>query len=191
MADKKNPRADRVWDRLIESYGARVTDAFGKEIPESWSRTIENLTDQQIIHGLRQVQRDTPIHPPTLGQFNKACLDMPLNQHKGLATVQEQLCEYAAMQLRSRLTPIGFSRPWTYVYREWWDETRPKGFEKSAECKGIVIELDDGTRLGFSIDAMTADAEGHQRALRHFRPGPHANQTQADALQLNIPDLRE
>lgn len=165
-------RADKVWRRLIECYGARVVDQFGKAVPKPWADAVDDLTDPQIAHGLKMIIRESPIHPPALGQFVQACVNMPVAQHKAIATLQEQLCEYAVLKLRTRLTPLEYSRPWTYVYREWWDATRPKGSEKCAECTGVVIELENGDRLGFSVEMMQADSEFYPRVLRSFRPGP-------------------
>lgn len=189
MADKRNKRADRVWDRLIEAYGSRVVDSFGKQVPDSWVTSIDDLTDEQIIHGLRQVQRDSPIYPPTLGQFAKACADMPLPQSHSGPSVQELLSAYATQQLFFRLKPNELSRAATYVYREWWDATRPKGFERCAECTGIVINLDNGDRLGFSVQNMLADTEGHAKAVRSFRPGPRPSQQQVDAFRAVLPGI--
>jgi hypothetical protein len=114
------------------------------------------------------------------------------------ATVQEQLCAYATLHSHDRSGPKGmtlleFSRPWTYVYREWIDpamakkETNPLG--RCAECIGLVIELDNGKRIGWSLAAMLADQEGHAKALRSFRPGPRPTLQQQQAYS-KLPDLR-
>jgi hypothetical protein len=145
----KNKRAERVWDRLIQSYGTRVAEMYGVDMPKPWVDAVDELLDEQIAYGLKSVLRESPIHPPALGQFVQCCENMPAAQTKTGPTVQEQLCQYAALQVHGGAGPIGmglkdYSRPWTYVYREWRDESRPKGFERCAECLGIVIELEDG-----------------------------------------------
>jgi hypothetical protein len=71
------------------------------------------------------------------------------------------------------------SRPWTYLYREWFDASRPKGLEKCAECTGLLIECDNGTRFKIMIADMQGDSAGHSRALRSFTHGPMP--VQADA----------
>ena len=187
----KNKRADRVWDRLIQSYGTRVAEAYGANMPKPWVDAVDDFSDEQIAYGLKAVTRASPIHPPTLGQFQQCCSNMPVATENAGPSLQEQLCAYATLQLFTRLKPIEFSRPWTYIYREWWDATRPKGFERCAECRGIVIDLDNGTRLGFSVDAMQADTQGHQRALRSFRPGPRPTQAQMDTFHASLPNLAQ
>lgn len=185
----KNKRASRVWERLIQSYGTRVAETYGAEMPKPWIDAIEDLTDQQIAYGIKAITRVTPAHPPTLGQFQECCRSMPVAKADSGPTIQEQLCAYATLQLFYRLKPIEFSRPWTYVYREWWDATRPKGFERCAECTGVVIDLDSGDRLGFSVANMHADTDGYAKALRSFRPGPKPSQAQVDAFRGKLPGL--
>jgi hypothetical protein len=181
----KNKRADRVWDRLIQSYGTRVAEAYGPDVPKPWQDAIEDLTDEQIGYGLKAIIGQSPIHPPTLGQFVQCCVNMPLAQQKQIATIQEQLCEYAMLKLRHK-----YSHPWSYVYREWWDATRPKGFERCAECTGVVIDLDDGTRIGFSVANMHGDHDVHTAALRSFRrPARAKADPQLDAFHESLPEL--
>jgi hypothetical protein len=193
----KNKRGDRVWDRLIQSYGTRVAEAYGADMPKPWQDAIDDLTDEQIAYGIRAVIGITPIHPPTLGQFTQACSNMPLSQTKPVATLQEQLCEYAMLKLRHLYDGINDpkkfwinSRPWSYVYREWWDATRPRGTEKCAECTGVVIDLDDGKRLGFSVAAMQADTEVYRIVMRSFRrPANRHQQANAEAVQQGLPGM--
>lgn len=169
-------RADRVWKRLIEAYGSRVAENYGRDIPKSWVDAIEDLNDEQVTYGLRKVVRDSPIHPPALGQFEAACIDMPQAQTQKGPNIQEQLCAYATLKLHPKvelgeLPAWSFSRPWTYVYREWIDEARPKHMQKCAECIGVVIDLDEGNRIGWSVEMMRGDREGHTKALKSFEPG--------------------
>lgn len=176
-------RGKRVWLRLIQAYGARMAESYGEDMPKPWSDAVEDLTDEQIAYGLRAVIGVSPVHPPTLGQFVQCCTNMPIAQNKTIASLQEQLCEYAMLKLRSRwegekdLKKLWeMSRPWNYVYREWWDATRPKGMEKCAECKGVVIDFDDGSRIGFSVENMQADTEVYQRVMNSFRRGPNRHE---------------
>jgi hypothetical protein len=180
MADK---RPERVWLRLVQAYGSRVAESYGPTVPKPWADAIDEATDDQIAYALRKVVRDTPIHPPTLGQFVAACADMPQSHTDSGPSIQALLCAYAANHVHDGGGPIGmslweYSRPWTYVYREWTDEARQKGSQKCAECIGLVIELNDGRRLGWSVAAMLADKEGHAKALRAHRPGPKPSEKQ-------------
>lgn len=68
-------------------------------------------------------------------------------------SLQERLCEYVLREFGSRLTPKEMAGPWAYVYREWRD-----GDKHCAECTGVVIEREDGTRIGFQVRDMQATA---------------------------------
>ena len=172
-------RADRVWKRLIEAYGSRVAENYGKEIPKSWIDAIEDLSDEQVTYGLRKVIRESPIHPPALGQLVAACVDMPQpSTDKRGPSIQEQLCAYVTLALFSRLNPKQFALPWTYLYREWIDESRPKHLQKCAECTGVLIpQLDEeNPAFRFTVAQMMGDKEGYAKALKSFEPGPRPSE---------------
>lgn len=195
-------RGKRVWLRLIQAYGSRMAESYGDEMPRPWTDAVEALTDEQISYGLKAIIGQTPVHPPTLGQFVQCCINMPVAQNKSVATLQEQLCEYAMLKMRQKFEAAvqdknvkkmaQYSRPWTYVYREWWDATRPKGMEKCAECKGVVIDFDDGSRIGFSVENMQADAEVYQRVMNSFRRGPNRHEGEyVNDVRERMPDLTQ
>jgi hypothetical protein len=88
-------------------------------------------------------------------------------------SIQAQLCEYAAIKLKhlcaKSATPAQrwqYSRPWTYCYREWVDG----GGKQCAECMGVVIDLDDGKRVGWTVTNMRADAEVYEQVMRRLHP---------------------
>lgn len=178
---KPDVRATKLWKRLTQAYGARFTEAFGATPTDPWIEALDDLTDEQIAYGLRITMRESPIHPPTLGQFVQAIANMPIVRTDKGPTIQEQLCAYATLKLHDRvvagtMSDKAFSAPWTYVYREWWDATRPKGSERCAECSGVVIDLPNGDRIGWSVMMMQGDADGYRKALDSFKPGPKARQ---------------
>jgi hypothetical protein len=72
---------------------------------------------------------------------------------------QENLMAYASKKLFPHLTPREFSRPWTYVYREWSDDTRPKHLQRCTECVAVLIDREDGTQLRVTMADMLAEAE--------------------------------
>jgi len=163
----------------MQSYGTRVVEMYGLEMPKPWVDAVDDLSDEQIAYGLRAVTRESPVHPPALGQFVQCCVNMPVAQTNDGPTLQAQLCEYAALRLKHLIRKDSppaerwqYSRPWTYCYREWRDETRPKGMEKCAELVGVVIDLDNGKKIGWTVANMLADTEGHAHVMRNFRPGP-------------------
>lgn len=87
--------------------------------------------------------------------------------------IQAQLCEYAAMKLAhlcgltaTQAERWQYSRPWTYVYREWRDGDG----KQCAECVGVVIDLDNGKRIGWRVTDMQGDRDVYQAVLRKFQP---------------------
>lgn len=166
-------RAERIWLRLIQAYGSRVAESYGEDMPRPWMDAVADLTDDQIAYGLRKVARDTPIHPPTLGQFVACCIDMPQIATSKGPTIQEQLCAYASLMLRARLDQRQYCLPWMYLYREWLDENKPKQYQKQAECTGVIIPgVDGNASFKFMVTEMHADKKGYEKAMKYFTPGP-------------------
>lgn len=172
-------RAERVWVRLVQSYGSRVAESYGREMPKPWFEAIADLTDDQVAYGLRKVIRDTPIHPPTVGQFVAACVDMPQPVSDSGPSLQAVLSAYVMLtrypiSRDSKFTADQMrqsSAPWTFLYREWSDQERPKHLQRCAECTGVLVPA-AGALPGFRVQVvdMLADQSGHRRALESFKP---------------------
>jgi len=172
-SESKNERRARlVWQRLTECYGARLLETYGTDIPKPWLDAIEKLSDESIAQALIRVRAESPVHPPTLGQFERAGIITSKAPRPGEPTIQEQLCEYVARQLSRQLITVearmAFSRPWTYRYREWRDDTRPKGFERCAECTAVEVDMSSGVVSRFTVEQMFGDREGHAEVMRYF-----------------------
>lgn len=196
MQDTDAKSFDRALSRLCAGFDVPVTDARREAYWRSFRKLsvleFAGLVDTALVEStftslptvgaLWELHRklQTPVSTPT-------ATDGP--------SIQAQLCEYAAQHVhdiagpKDGMTLWEYSRPWTYVYREWWDATRPKGFEKCAECIGLVIDLDNGKRIGWSVAAMLADTEGHAKAMRSFRPGPKPSDQQMAAWRSKMPNL--
>lgn len=155
-------RAWRVWERMAEFYGSRFAENYGDAPTKSWIDAIDLLTDAQITFGLKYVRLTTPDHPPTLGRFQRCCLDTPESHKRIPESIQERLTAYAARKgvyMRSQGTPI-------FIYREWEDSTKPKNMQHCAECVGVIFELPDGTRThSFSAAEMIAESESRMMLL--------------------------
>jgi len=172
---RADPRAKGLWKKFTQCYGTRFTETYGDAPTDLWCDALEDLTDAQIAYGFRIVQKQTPVHPPTLPQFVQAAKSMPVAQQTSSGpNIQTQLCQYASMGLSADL----FARPWTYLYREWWDDTRPKGFERCVECTGVVIDLGNDTTATFTVAQMLEDTERHARVMRYFGPQPYPTERQ-------------
>jgi hypothetical protein len=182
---KDNRRAAKLWKRLVQSYGARFSDTYGEEPNELWATAIADLSDEQIAYGIRAVQRETPIHPPTLGQFVKACNEMPSPRASSDSgpSLQEQLTAYVVIT-RPSMDRAQRAAPWTFVYREWLDPEKPKYQQRCAECSGVLIPA-VGPHEGFQVTVldMLGNKSGHARALRSFKPGPPPTAIQSEVYR--------
>lgn len=67
-----NKRADRVWLRLSQWYGARWIEAFGPKPTEDWIRAVTGAADSQIAAALLAIRTKHLSHPPTLPEFEAA-----------------------------------------------------------------------------------------------------------------------
>ena len=179
-------RRERVWTRLTDSYGAKFVEAYGENPNDTWCQVIDDMSDDQIRYALRQVMRESPAFPPTLGQFEQAGRSLPKPVDPGQKySIQEQLCAYVVL---TRLPSHGGPQcgtVWTYLYREWVDETLPKWRQKCAECTGVVVPpVGDLPAFRVDVAEMRADTVGgHARAIASFRPGPQPR-------KVAVPDLR-
>jgi hypothetical protein len=196
-------RIERVWLRLMQAYGSRMADNYGPKAPKPWADAIDDLSNEQVAYGFRKITRDTPVHPPTLGQFVAACADMPHAQGDEIS-IQAQLCSYVMLTYFPAHRDDKFtddqmrqsSKIWTYLYREWVDDAKPKHSQNCAECTGVLVPA-AGALPGFrvSVTDMLGDTQGHAKTLRSFKPGPRPAQNdnwpvaqQLAAQRMNVTD---
>jgi hypothetical protein len=146
-SDSKN--FERALSRLCAGFDVPLTDARR----EAYWRSFRKLTvlDFTGLVDLAIVE-STFASLPTVGalwdlhrKVQSPGVDIP----RGGKNLQEQLCEYVLREFGSRLSPWELRGPWTYIYREWTD-----GKDRCAECTGVVIDRDDGSRIGFKVADM-------------------------------------
>lgn len=171
MATIENRRAAKLWKRFSESYGSKWSDAYSASPLRLWIDAIDGLTDEQIAYGIRKCIRDTPIFPPTLGQFQQACADMPVPRTDSGPTLQEQLCAFVVLKWPA-MPPQQRAARWTFLYRESIDGSKPKHMQRCAECTGVLVPSAGGAE-GFraTVIEMLGDQALYARTLRSFKPG--------------------
>lgn len=103
-------RADRVWLRLAEIYGHRLTSAFGDKPPQPWIAGIAQLTSEQIRTALGRCIADKLAWPPTLPEF--IALSEPRPEDHNLPALEDAYRE-AVLLAGDRLAgkPINPSHP--------------------------------------------------------------------------------
>lgn len=65
-------RSDSSWKRLGSWYGARLFEQYGQHPPEDWCELFDRTDDERLWDALLAVRRESPVHPPTLGQIEAA-----------------------------------------------------------------------------------------------------------------------
>lgn len=154
MQENDTVNFERALLRLCAGFDVPMSDArkeaYWRSLRKLQLLEFTGLIDMALVES-------TFASMPTVGALWELHRKVQSPRSTGITTsgptLQEQLCAWVAKQVHGRLTPKEFSRPWTYVYREWRD-----GDKRCAECTGVVIERDDGTRLGFKVaDMQTED----------------------------------
>lgn len=111
MARSVSRRAQRVWDRLLSWYGARLAEQFGKHPPDDWAVLFDRTDDERLEQALLAVRRSSPGHPPTLGEIEAALPAKPMGNKSDLNPA-EALCAFV---VRNRETcQHQRMRPWSY-----------------------------------------------------------------------------
>lgn len=176
---------ERAMTRLCAGFNVPLTparrDAYWRSFRKLSVLEFTGLIDVALVES-------TFAEMPTVGalwELHRRNTEIPVaaasSSSRHEPTIAEQLCEYTARKLNSRLTPLEYSMPWTYVYREWMENGK-----RCAECTGVVIDLQNGTKIGFSAEAMRADIEGSAQTLRAFRPGPKPTAAQTAAYKWKL-----
>jgi hypothetical protein len=156
-----SPRARRVWDRLQNWYGSRLTEQFGTEPPPDWCRVVDTHDNDEVKRALSVIQAEHQTHPPTFPQFEKAF--KPPVKHaapRGLSLLEK----FSAWIVRNyRLTPTQLRGPWTYLGRESDapDHTGKIVERHAVEITGVIIAA-DGDSPGHRI--MVVDMQMSEAA---------------------------
>lgn len=153
MQEVDLPTFERAMRRLCAGFDTPYTDqrkaAYFQGLRRLPVLEVAGLIDSAL-------SESTFVSMPTVGALRELHMRLQPQDRaapKRGASVQEELCEFATLRLHARLTRLEFSRPWHYTYREW---SGPDG-KRATECAGVVIDLENGGRMGFTVDQMRAE----------------------------------
>ena len=59
----------RLWKGMVQNYGARFTDQYGKSPSPEWSKVLDRLTFKEVDALMVKVRANHLTYPPTLGQI--------------------------------------------------------------------------------------------------------------------------
>lgn len=152
MQESDTAAFERALLRLCAGFDTPPTaarkDAYWRSFRKLQLLEFAGLIDMALVES-------TFASMPTVGALWELHRKIQSPSSTGIPTngpsLQEQLCEYVLREMGSRLSPKELSGPWTYTYREWRD-----GDKRCAECTGVILERDDGSRIGFKVADMKA-----------------------------------
>jgi hypothetical protein len=110
---KPSDRAQRVWDRLGDWYGARFADQYGDQPSQDWCTVIDNTSNDDLVAVLVQVRQQHVTFPPTLPEFASLVKEVRLPRIHA-PSMAEQLAEFVSKSYS--LTPAQLRGPWTFLY---------------------------------------------------------------------------
>lgn len=147
---------ERAFRRLCAGFDSPPTearkDAYWRAFRKLQLLEFTGLVDTALVES-------TFASMPTVGALRE--LHRKVQPDNGAASandgpsVQAQLCEYVARRLSHLHKTTAYALPWTYVYREWNADGK-----HCAECTGVIVTLEDGSRLKFDV----ADMHGERAA---------------------------
>lgn len=146
---KASPRAQRVWDRLGDWYGARFADMFGDRPPQDWCALIDRVSNDELISVLTLVRERHVTFPPTLPEFASLVKETRAPR-PALPSMPEKLTEYVTRNYR--LTPAQQSAPWTFLYRS----------ESGRHFVTAVVIAADGESPGYRVTVDDMQMAAHR-----------------------------
>jgi hypothetical protein len=69
MSSRSSPRAQRLWKRLTDWYGTRLTEQYGKEPPADWCAVVDAADNEAVTRVLVDIRNQHVTYPPTFPEF--------------------------------------------------------------------------------------------------------------------------
>lgn len=154
---KPSARAKRMWDRLQDWYGVRLTEQFGLEPPKDWCDVVDKSDNEQVKRALSVIRADYVNFPPTFMQFEKAFKPAVKPHGQRGPTMAERLSNFVTANYR--LTPKQLRGPWKYLSRE-FDAPDVSGKireRNGVEITGVIVPA-DGESSGYRVMAVDMEA---------------------------------
>lgn len=111
MSRGVSKRAQRIWDRLISWYGAKIAEQYGKHPPDDWATLFDRTDDERLERALSAARHASPTFPPTLGQIEAG---IPKREQGATKSVPMQLAEAVLQRFGSQLCAHQIRVPWNY-----------------------------------------------------------------------------
>lgn len=142
MSRRISKRADAAWKRVASWYGSRLFEQYGQHPPEDWCELFDRTDDERLWDALLAVRRESPIHPPTLGQIETA---LPKKQWSSgtQPSKPQQIADLMLATHGSDLCIHQMARPWNYFgpMREFevLPKSKPPMYITHADPRGVQV----------------------------------------------------
>lgn len=146
---KPSARAQRVWDRLGDWYGARFADQFGDQPSQDWSTVIDNTSNDDLVAVLVLVRQQHVTFPPTLPEFAALVKEVRAPRINA-PSVAEQLAAFVSRSYA--LTPAQLRGPWTFLYGSTGGQLIVTG----------VVIASDGDHPGYRVSVDDMQMAAHR-----------------------------
>lgn len=150
-ARKASPRATRFWDRMLQWYGVKFTDTYGKTVSADWAAVVDRADDESMMRAMSAVRSKYIEWPPTLPQFEVA-LKPPAEPNKQEKSIQTQLREFVCRS---------YTLTMRQMYLPWTDICDRKPWQSECNVIGVIVPA-DGDAQGYRV--MVADMQAQVRA---------------------------
>lgn len=148
MSRRISRRAARIWKRLLQHYGTRLTDQYDDACPDDWQAVINRHDDRALDVAIVTIRSRYPSQPPTLGEFEAT---IPRRARPESDNLVDRLAVHAAASFRMCLHQRG--RPWSYFGRT-EEVVTERGIERVRVVRGVLIpacDCDEGGNAGYRL----------------------------------------
>lgn len=136
------PRAERVWKRMVQMFGEKLTGMYPRGMPLAMAQTVDRVDDETVINGLSVMNGMK--QPPGIEDFQRILSSTPstvINPNRMPALTAYIMANY-------RLTPHQTRHPWT-----WLGQGNPREKSQNFGIVGVRIPDDPDTDTpGFTVD---------------------------------------
>lgn len=154
---KISNRAARLWQRLVEWYGARFTEQYGPTAPDDWAEVVDKADNETVKLVLADIRQHHVTYPPTFPEFVQL-FARAKPKNSAAPDARERL---TAFVLRHRSLTVGQTRmPWNFLGQR---------CERGFSTTGVVVPA-DGNAPGYRV--MLEDVAGEDPPPSSVRPRP-------------------
>jgi hypothetical protein len=138
---KLTPRAERVWKRMVQMFGDKLTGMHPRGMPLAMAQVVDRVDDETVINGLSVMNGMK--QPPGIEEFQRVMSSTPAVT----ANPNRMPALTAYVVANCRLTPYQTRHPWT-----WLGQGNSREKSQNFGIVGVRIPDDPDGTPGFTVD---------------------------------------